>query len=50
MTLVDEHTGGLWLGTDINDLAAKVRPFFREFVPAALACGIHVYVPYRTHH
>lgn len=42
LTLVDQHTGGSWVGTDINELADKVRPFFREFIPAAQAKGLQV--------
>jgi hypothetical protein len=40
-TFITEHTGGRWRGT-VDDLATKVRPFFKDLVPIALENGILV--------
>lgn len=41
MTLISEHTSGKWEGSS-RDLAGKIRPFFRVFIPLCLANGIRV--------
>lgn len=35
MTLISEHTVGRWAGSAV-DLAAKVRPLFRNLIPLVL--------------
>jgi hypothetical protein len=49
MTLVDQHTGGRWLGTNVAELGDRVRPFFKDFIPLAvsknLCVGIATFSP-----
>lgn len=42
-TIVDIHTGGKWIYPP-EDLAPHVRPFFRVFIPNAIAAGLYVAV------
>jgi hypothetical protein len=40
-TMIDIHTGGRWTGT-IEELATHVRPYFPDFLKAALRADIFV--------
>jgi hypothetical protein len=43
MTMVDVHTGGRWQSGEA-ELAQRIRPFFRAFIPKAAEHGLHVAV------
>jgi hypothetical protein len=40
---VDVHTGGRWQSGEA-ELAQRIRPFFRAFIPKAAEHGLHVAV------
>jgi len=41
LTLIDIHTGGHWAGP-MEDLTPRVRPFFKELLPAAHQAGLRL--------